>query len=77
MAREVVRRICGHAEAVYAVGPSGRIARKIEKSSGDLCRSCRDRLQTIAFEVVDSDRSDDLTGDESVREILKARRERS
>ena len=57
MAREVVRRICGHAEAVYAVGPPGRIAKKIERSSGDLCRTCRDRLQTSAFEVVVSERS--------------------
>ena len=77
MTREVVRRICGHAEAVYAVGPPGRIAKKIERSSGDLCRTCRDRLQTSAFEVVVSERSDDPSGDEAVRNVLERRRERS
>lgn len=74
MAREVVRKICGHAEAVYAVGSPGRIARKIERSSENLCRICRDRLPQIV-EVVDSDRPDDLPKSKGVQEILKSKRE--
>lgn len=77
MAREVVRRICGHAEAIYAVGPPGRVVRKIERSSGDICRICRDLPPSISASVVDSKNDDSRSGNESVREILKRRRERS
>ena len=73
MAREVVRKICGHVEAVYAVGSPERIDRKIGKRSGEPCRVCRSRTLSGAVPEEIPEKRDPKPENPVVRDILEQR----
>lgn len=47
MTRALIRRSCGHLEAVYAVGPERYRDRRIAASVQVVCRICQDRQRKI------------------------------
>jgi hypothetical protein len=71
MAREVVRKICGHVEAVYAVGSPERIGRKIGRSLAEPCRVCRSRAPAVAVPEEIPEKRDHKTENVIVRNILE------
>ena len=60
MTQSLVRRSCGHLEAVYAVGPEKYRDRRIVASVQLVCRICRDRQKNEEVEVVVSEDSEQL-----------------